>query len=454
MEELNRFIIKNKELYLNWLIDACNQPSISAQNKGMFEMKEMVKYFLSKINAKVEEIETTGYPIIYGEIDNQKEKTLTFYNHYDVQPEDPIEEWNTNPFETIIKENKIFARGVADNKGNLIARICAVHAYQEIYGQLPVNVKFIIEGEEEIGSPHLDYFSSHYPEKLATDAIIWEGGTREVSSKRLHVGLGVKGISYVELVCKGAKTDLHSSEASIIENPAWRLVWALNTIKDKDGSILIKDFYKDVKPLTEIDKKFINSMEYNEEHVKRTYGINQFIQEVTGYALKEKLTAEPTCTICGFESGYIGQGSKTVLPSIAKVKIDFRLVPNQTPTKIAELLRNHLDEHGYSDIEIHTFHGGYPFNTDPNNPFVQIVLDSISEVYEEEPIILRNLAGSSPMYHLLKSTKIPAVQIGVANTESKYHAPNENIYLNDYIQGIQLTASVIKNFGQNIALKD
>ncbi|MBU8919162.1 M20/M25/M40 family metallo-hydrolase [Bacillus sp. FJAT-29953] len=446
MKQVFKYIEEHAEMYLDWLLEACNQPSVSAQNRGMLEMKELVKLFLGKIGAKVEEIQTDGYPIIYGELGNGKEKCLTFYNHYDVQPEDPIEQWASDPFKAELRDGKIFARGVADNKGNLIARICAVHAYQQIYGELPIRVKFIFEGEEEVGSPHLEFFASKYPEKLQTDGIIWEGGQRDVEDKRLHVGLGVKGICYVELICKGAKTDLHSSEAAIIENPAWRLIWALNTLKNEKEEILIEAFYDDILPLTDKDRKFIQSMAYNEAEVKNTYGINSFLKNVTGDALKERLTAEPTCTICGIESGYTGEGSKTVLPSVAKVKLDFRLVPNQKPEKIAQLLREHLDRHGFNDIEVIPSHGMHPFNTNPNDPFVDIVLQSVEEVYQEEPIILRNLAGSSPMYKMLKNTDIPAVQIGVANTQSRFHAPNENIFVDDYIQGIKVTAAVLHHF--------
>ncbi|MFT4416973.1 M20 family metallopeptidase [Fredinandcohnia humi] len=446
MDKVFEYIDKNKDMYMEWLVEACNQPSVSAQNRGMLEMKDLVKAFLGKIGAEVEEIPTSGYPIIYGELGKRKDKTLTFYNHYDVQPEDPINQWLSDPYKTDIRDGKIFARGVADNKGNLIARICAVHAFQEVYGEVPVNLKFIFEGEEEVGSPHLEYFAKEFPEKLKTDGIIWEGGSRGVEDRRLHVGLGVKGICYVELICKGANTDLHSSEAAIIENPAWRLIWALSTLKNEQEEILIEGFYDDITPLNEKDKKFIQSIAFDEEATKKLYGIKGFLKDVSGDELKERLTAEPTCTICGIESGYTGEGSKTVLPSVAKVKLDFRLVPNQTPDKIAQLLRKHLDQKGFSDIEIKQSHGMHPFNTDPNNPFVSVVLQSVGEVYEEPPVILRNLAGSSPMYKMLNQTTIPAVQIGVANTQSNFHAPNENIFIDDYIKGIKMTAAVIKNF--------
>ncbi|WP_368073372.1 M20/M25/M40 family metallo-hydrolase [Cytobacillus oceanisediminis] len=340
-------------------------------------MKELVKTFLQRVDASVEEIETDGFPIIYAHLDSEKEKTLTFYNHYDVQPEVPVEQWLSDPFKADIRNGQIFARGVADNKGNLIARIC-----------------------------------------------------------------------YVELICKGAKFDLHSSEAAIIENPAWRLIWALNSLKDEQENILIEGFYDDVISLSEKDRIFIQSMDFNEEEIKKLYGIKSFLKNVTGNELKETLTAEPTCTICGINSGYTGEGTKTVLPSTAMVKLDFRLVPNQTPEKIADLLRKHLDKSGFHDIEIRQSHGIHPFNTDPSNRFVEVVLESVDQVYVEPPVILRNLAGSSPMYKMLKNTGIPAVQIGVANLQSNYHAPNENIFIDDYIQGIKVTAAVMKNFSQ------
>ncbi len=327
MEKVFQYIEANADLYIEWLIEACNQPSVSAQNRGMSEMKEIVKSFLQKIDAKVEEIETEGFPIIYGQLEGGSEKTLTFYNHYDVQPEDPVEKWHSDPFKADIRNGQIFARGVADNKGNLIARICAVHAYQQVYGKLPVNIKFVFEGEEEVGSPHLELFAKEHPEKLHTDGIIWEGGTRGVEDKRPHVGLGVKGICYVELICKGANFDLHSSEAAIIENPAWRLVWALNSLKDEEENILIEGFYEDVIPLSEKDRAIIQSMDFNEEETKKLYGIKSFLKNVSGNVLKETLTAEPICTICGIESGYTGEGSKTVLPSKAMVKLDFSLSP-------------------------------------------------------------------------------------------------------------------------------
>lgn len=446
VEKVFAFIEQNQEMYIHWLQEACRQPSVSTQNRGMAEMVELVKKLIEITGAKIDVIETPGYPIIYAELNENKEKTLTFYNHYDVQPEDPIDLWDSPPFAANIINGKLIARGAADNKGNLVARIAAIHAYQQVYGKLPVNIKMIFEGEEEVGSPHLEFFASNHPEKVISDGFIWEGGMRNHDGQ-LQIGLGVKGICYVELRVRGAKMDVHSSEAPIVENPAWRLIWALNTLKDQNERILIEGFYDKVKPLTDQEREFIHRMEFNEEATLKALGLTQFLKGAKGNTIKERLLAEPTCTICGIESGYTGEGSKTVLPSFAKAKIDFRLVPNQDPFEILTLLRQHLDRHGFEDIEIIPFHGGFPYNSDPSERIVQIAIEQAEKIYGKPASILRNLAGSSPQHNLLKDFNIPAVQFGVANENSAFHAPNENIFIEDYILGIKMTAAVVHEFG-------
>lgn len=449
MEKVYQFIEENKDKYIDWLLDACRQPSVSTLNIGMDEMAKMVEDYLQVTKAEIEFLETEGYPIVYGELKGGNEKTLSFYNHYDVQPEDPIDEWDSEPFDPTIIDGRLFARGSADNKGNLLARVCAVHAYQSVYGDLPVDIKFIFEGEEEVGSPNLTTFAKNHPEKMETDGFLWEGGERATDGG-LDVGLGVKGICYVELVAKSAIRDLHSSEAPIIENPAWRLVWALNTLKNEDEEILIDGFYDDVTPVTDDELEFIDKVPFDEKTVLEDRGLSNFLKNVSGSELKQKLFLEPTCTICGIESGYTDEGSKTVLPSTATVKLDFRLAAGQSPDKIESLLRKHLDKHGFEDIEIHALNGIEPHRTDVNDPLVQAAIKSAEEVYGQPPTTIINAAGSSPMYKLLRKepTNIPGVQIGVANKDSRPHAPNENIYIEDYIEGIKMTAAVINNFGK------
>lgn len=448
MKKVYSYIESHQDEYIKLLKDFCNQPSVSAENIGMEEMAALVKKTLVSLGAEIEQIETSGYPIIYGEINQGKERVLTFYNHYDVQPVDPLDQWKTDPFESTIIDGRFFARGSGDNKGSMLSRICAIDAYQKVYGKLPLNIKFIIEGEEEVGSPHLKEFSEKYPEKLCTNGIIWEGGSKNINGP-LQVALGVKGLCYVELRARGANNDLHSSNAAIVENPAWRLVWALSTLKNEKDEILIDGFYDTIKQPTQEDIKYLENMLYEEEVMKKSMGIKSFINNLTGVELKKKLLYEPTCNICGIESGYVGKGAKTIMPSFAKVKIDFRLVYNQKPDDIVSILRKHLDKHGFSDIEIVYMSGENPHRTDSNSLIAKTVIQNVEPIYKMPPVIYRNLAGTTAMSDLCGSTNIPAVLYGVCNDESNIHAPNENIYVKDYLDGIKLTATVIHEFAKS-----
>ncbi len=446
MDRVYQYIEQNKEMYIEWLQGLCRQPSVAAQNRGMKETASLVEQYLKTyIKASVEQIQTSGYPVVFGEIKENKRRTLSFYNHYDVQPEDPLEQWESDPFSAEIRNGKIFARGVADNKGNLVARIAAVHAYQQVYGELPVNIKFIFEGEEEIGSIHLEEFARENLERIAADGCIWEFGYKNPDG-RLQVSLGVKGMQYVELRVKGANLDMHSAYAAIVENPAWRLVWALHTLKNDQEEILIDGFYDQVSQPTEEEMRVLEEMVFEEQATLNQYELKQFLLGHSGIGLKEKFIFQPTCTICGIESGYTGEGTKTVLPSTAKAKLDFRLVPDQDPEVILQLLRKHLDKHGFQDIEIINLTGEHPAKTDLKDPLVKTVLQSAERIYGHAPTINRLSPGTGPMYILCQKLNIPAVSIGVGNHESQTHAPNENIAITDYVDGIKMIATVIHEF--------
>ncbi|MBP3040043.1 M20/M25/M40 family metallo-hydrolase [Bacillaceae bacterium Marseille-Q3522] len=446
MDKVYQYIEDHKEMYIEWLLEICKQPSVAAQNRGIKETVEIVEKRLKLLSgAKVEQISTAGNPVVYGELNSGKSKTLSFYNHYDVQPEDPIEKWESPPFSPEIRDGKLFARGVADNKGTLLSRICAVHAYQKVYGELPINLKFIVEGEEEIGSPHLEEFAEHHTDKIKADGCIWENGFKSTDG-RLQITLGCKGMLYVELHAKGANIDLHSAKAAIVENPAWRLVWALSTLKNEKEEILIDGFYDRVLPLTEEERKLTEAMDFKEAADLEHLGLKHYVNNLTGFALKEKLIFQPTCTICGFESGYTDKGAKTVLPSTAKVKLDFRLVSEQDPQEILQLLRKHLDKHGFSDIEIVPLKGQRAAVTDLNDPLVKKVVGSAAQFYENSPHVMRSQAGTGPMYNLCQKYGIPSVGFGVGHAHSQNHAPNESIYVKDYIEGIKFAALVMHNY--------
>lgn len=452
MQDIFHYIDQQREKYIKWLQEFCRQPSVAAQNRGMEEAAAMVVSYIRKVGGEAKLIPTSGYPVVFGQFNKQNKKTLSFYNHYDVQPEDPIDLWESPPFAAEIRDGRMYARGVADNKGNFIARLAAVDAFLKVRGKLPLNIKFIVEGEEEIGSPHLEEFVNAHQDLIEAAGCLWEFGYKNADG-RLQVSLGVKGMCYVELVCRGANTDLHSANAAVIENPAWRLVWALSTLKSLDEKIQIKGFYDKVSAITDQDHELLAKMAYNEKETLDRLELNTFLLNLSGKDLKEKLIFQPTCTICGLVSGYTDKGAKTVLPSEARAKIDFRLVPDQDPKEILQLLRKHLDKHGFADIELQSYTLEHPARTHLNNDLAKSVINMTKHVYGTEPIIMPMSAGTGPMHVLCQGQGIPAVSVGVGHFGSNNHAPNENIFIKDFIQGIKHVAAIIHDFSRQYSIE-
>src|SRR5205807_5714823 len=293
---------------------------------------------------------SSGPPTIVGQAGTGA-RTLLVYDHYDVQPPDPLDEWATPPFEPTERDGFLDGRGVSDNKGNLMARLQAIEAYRATIGELPLRIRVLYEGEEESGSAHLAAFVARHGERLRADGCIWEAGYKDAAG-RPTISCGLKGIAYVELRVRAASKDAHSSLATIVPNPAWRLVWALATLKNERDEITIDGFMDRVRPPTAAELRALERLPFDEPGMLRIHGIKRFVRGLSGVELKKKHFFEPTCTICGIVSGYTGAGSKTVLPAVARAKIDFRLVPDLTPDKVTTLLRAHLDRRGFTAIDV------------------------------------------------------------------------------------------------------
>ncbi len=421
----------------------CAQPSISAQGVGMEECATLTAELLKQFGIEPQILQTGGkYPVVYGEIKGDSPYTLLFYNHYDVQPPEPLELWANPPFEPAMVENKLVARGTSDDKGDIIARLLAIKAFLKISGRLPVSVKFLIEGEEEIGSPHLHAFIEDHRDLLKADACYWEGG-RVSWEDRAEIIAGLKGIIGVELEARGAVRDLHSSIGTIVPNPAWRLIWALSTIKDADENILIEGFYDHVRPPTEMETEAIKALPADETELRENLGIKGFLKSLTGVDLNMYSILQPACNINGLISGYTGEGSKTVLPCQSKAKLDFRLVPDQRPEDIISKLRKHLDKHGFDDVSIFAPEGENPARTSLDSPFVKVVCDAAREVYGSEPILKPSMTGSGPMYPFTGVLGMPVASSGVSNPDSRPHAPDENIRLADFLLASKHVASIL-----------
>lgn len=448
MQSFDTYVESQADRFLEELQQVCRQPSVAAQDWGIHEMAEIIAGQLQKLGADTQVIATADAPpVVYGEM-GEGPKTLVIYNHYDVQPPEPLELWDTEPFEPAIRDGKLYARGVADNKGSMLARFQAVEAWLETIGDLPLKIKWVIEGEEEVGSPHLEQWVDENRTLVeGAGGCLWEFGYKDIADRPV-INLGVKGIYYVELRAHGASRDLHSSWASIVPNPAWRLTWALSTLKDADDRILVDGFMNHVAepPAAAVD--LMEKMPFEEEQIKADYQIPAFIRDLTGLELLKKYLYEPTCTICGLKSGYIGQGSKTVLPNTAIAKVDFRLVHDLTPDLAHELLRQHLDRHGFDDIEIVTHGAEHPSQTDPDAPVVHAAVDAVRATYDQDPVVWPTSAGSGPMYPLCEGLGIPAVSFGVGYSGSNVHAPNENIRIQDYVEGIKCMGEFIRRFAE------
>ena len=448
-KKLDAYIEKNLDANLAELSTYVAQPSISAQNIGLKECAELVKNMLEKRGFLAEVMKTEGAPVVFAERKGKSDKTLLIYNHYDVQPPEPLELWDSPPFKPEIRDGKMYGRGVSDDKSHLTARLFAIDALLAEEGELPCNIKFIIEGEEETASEHWHAFVTDNLEKLKADACIWEfGGVdhREVPMQYL----GLRGICYVELSVESLGTDVHSGlGGSILPNAAWRLTWALSSLKGVDERILIPGFYDDIIPPSDRDRELMNKLPDVADEYKNRFGVKNFIKGLTGgNDLKIEEVFTPTCTICGLNSGYQGLGSKTVQPAKASAKVDFRLVPNQRPNDILKKLRAHLDARGFSDVQIEFLGGESAARTDPDDPFVKIVVDSAVDTFGMPMEIVPMIGGSGPNYPFIHDLKLPVATMGHGYPDTKAHAPNENIRLDLYLKHAKQMARVIKEFSK------
>jgi acetylornithine deacetylase/succinyl-diaminopimelate desuccinylase-like protein len=430
-------------------------PSVSAKKQStVTKCAELVSEIMSEagIKSKLLKLDNNSDqvpPIVYGEVkskSNPNGKTILFYNHYDVQPPEPIELWDDDPFSGKIDGNFIFGRGASDDKGELITRIKAVEYFLDEVGDVPCNVKFLIEGEEEIGSSHLEEYLTRYRGKFSCDGTIWEFGYVD-EQERPIISLGMKGLLCVELHAMCANADLHSSLAVLVENPAWRLVHALKTLRDENGKITIKDWDNDIRDFLPEELECIRQEDFDISDFKKNYGLSYIFNEEDIEKIKKASVGGVTSNISGLFSGYIGESSKTVLPSAAMAKLDFRLVPDMMPKKQFQLLREHLDKKGFKDIQL-KFLNGEPASRIPvNNEFVKLVEMCAREEYGK---VIKSIssAGTGPMWYFNQILKCPCVGIGCTYKYSRIHSPNEFARIDLIKKTTKCIGNIMEKFGQ------
>lgn len=439
----------NAERYLGWLRDACSIPSMASDETGLFDMAAWVESRFDELGAKTERLTHETAPDMLLARLGSGPRTVLIYDHYDVQPVDPIDLWRSNPFGPEVRDGKMYARGVADNKGDLVARLAGLEVYRELYGEPAVEVKFLVEGEEETGSRSFPAIVERYGDELAADGCIWEGAGVDHMG-RAEIVFGAKGLAYVQLTYRGLTQDQHSSIAVVAPSPVWHLVEALSSLRDPEGTVLIDGFYDDVRPPDDQDEAMLETLPFEEELEKQRLGISEFVGGETGVDFRRRFFFQPTCNIPGIVAGFTVPGrSKTVLPKEAMAKLDMRLVPDQDPHDIVAKLRRHLEKRGFGDIEITTFSMEHPVRSRTDSAVGRAAIAATEGVFAGQPAIAPMMIGTGPMYPIAGTLGIPTVSPGgVSRPDSDIHAPNENCRIQDFLNVIEYTVGWLKAYAK------
>jgi acetylornithine deacetylase/succinyl-diaminopimelate desuccinylase-like protein len=372
--------------------------------------------------------------------------TLLLYSHYDVISPEPVSEWTHPPFSAELVDGRIFGRGATDAKANVLSLVKAIESLVAVRGEAPCGVKLILDGEEERGSANLPTFVDGWRDRLLADAALSFDGGIDASGVP-KIGLGTSGMLYVELEVRGAKKELHSGGARLYLNPAWRLTWALASIKGPDERVLIDGFYDAIVPPTEQDRELMAAMPWNDERQLAEAGLPGFLTGVRGLDAVERLLFQPGLAICGLSSGFSGEGPKAVIPDRALAKLEFRIVPNQTPEGVLDQLRSHLDRLGFEDVQLRTLATVETAKTSPDASIVRAALDAARELYGE-PMLkpTEEYAGRQGAW-LGTRLGIPGVQTGVGPPGHRGHATDEFVTVEHYVKGIKFAAGILERFG-------
>jgi len=451
---MHDFLQKNRERFLDELLQLLRIPSVSADSKFKGDVRkaaEFVRDSLQNAGADVAEIhETAGHPIVYGEkmVDASK-PTVLVYGHYDVQPADPYELWHSPPFEPVIKDEKIWARGSADDKGQFYMHIKAFEAMMAT-GSLPCNVKFMIEGEEEVGSPNLGPFVAQNREKLKADVILISD-TAMIANDVPSIDTGLRGLSYLEVQVVGANRDLHSGVyGGAVANPINVLARMIASLHDEAGRITIPGFYDDVLELSADERARINEAPFDLNAYQQDLGIEE-VEGEAGYTTLERTGTRPTLDCNGIWGGYTGEGAKTVLPSKASAKISMRLVPNQSSEKITELFTRHFLSLAPKSVKVTVtpHHGGEPYLTPLDSPAYRAAEQALEESFGKKPVPTRG-GGSIPIVALFeKELGLKTVLMGFGLDSDALHSPNEHYGLFNFYKGIETIPLFFKHFAES-----
>ena len=448
IERVDAYLEAHRDAFEDALKALIRIPSVSAQpdhNADTRRAAEFVRDDLRAMGVPAELIETSGHPIVYGErLDAPGKPTLLIYGHYDVQPAEPLEPWLSPPFEPTVRDGNLYARGATDDKGQMFTHLKAAEAWLKSAGKLPVNVKFLIEGEEEVGGAGLEAYVAANREKLKCDCAVISD-TSQFAPGMPAITYGLKGLAYFELIVKGADRDLHSGTfGGAVQNPLNALAEILASLKGPDGRIAIDGFYDGVRPLEDWERAEFAKLPFSEAEFQASVGAPALFGEM-GYTTLERKWARPTCDVNGLYGGYQGPGPKTVLPCKAGAKFSFRLVPNQEPKKVAALLREHLRKVCPPGVtyELIEHHGAPAVLVDVNTPYVAAAVRAVEQGFGNKPVMIRE-GGSIPVVGLLKTQLgVDTLLLGWGQNDDNLHGPNEKFSLADFHRGIKASAHLL-----------
>lgn len=450
--DFEQYIKENQERFLQELFELLRIPSVSTDLKFKGDVLKAAHFLEEKLKAAgadaVEVCPTKGHPIVYAEkIIDKNLPTVLVYGHYDVQPADPYELWDSPPFEPVLKDNKIYARGSADDKGQMYMHVKAFEAMMH-FEALPCNIKFLIEGEEEAGSENLDIFVKENRERLSADVVLISD-TSIIAMDTPSITIGLRGLSYLEVEVTGPNRDLHSGiYGGAVANPINVLCAMIASLKDEKGRVTIPGFYDKVLTLTEEERKELNTVPFNLEKYKQSLAIEE-VEGEEGYTTIERTGIRPTLDVNGIWGGYTGEGAKTVLPSKAHAKISMRLVANQDHNEITTLFKNHIEAIAPKSVKVKVIphHGGAPALTPTDSLAFQAASDAFEETWGKKPIPTRD-GGSIPIVALFKhELDINTILLGFGLDEDAIHSPNESYGVTNYVKGIATIIAFFKHYG-------
>ena len=454
MDEIARYVRSHRDDFEDELFDYLSIPSVSTEREHRSDVARCARWVGERLEAAgveaTEVVETDGHPIVVGRHDAEPDApTLLLYGHYDVQPVDPLEEWESPPFEPSVREGRVYARGATDNKGQNHMHLKALEACREAAGRIPVNLRVVLEGEEEVGSPNLEPFLRENRERLDCDAVVISDTgmfARDVPS----VTVGLRGMVYQEITFRGPSTDLHSGlYGGPVENPANALATIVAGLRDGSGRVTVPGFYDDVRPIGDLDREQLARVPFDPEEFRRETGVPALGGE-EGYAPLEQLGYRPTLDVNGLLSGFTGEGAKTVLPGKAMAKVSMRLVPDQDPAAVEAAFEERVRELAPDavTVEVEALHGGRPWAAQPEGPLVDAAAEALAEAFGNDPVFLRE-GGSIPIIPLFADTfGVQILPIGFALPGCNLHAPNEWLDLDVYHDGIEALARLYLRTGE------